>query len=45
MYAISEKDFCPSMYKDDQLWYKFWTIYIKNADDVQANCLNVKGVS
>lgn len=45
MYGIADTDLCKSLYGEDQFWYKYWTKFIKNNDDVQSKCLNTLGVS
>lgn len=45
MYGIVDKDVCKSMYDEDQFWYKYWTKFITNKDEVQSKCLNTLGVS
>lgn len=37
-------DSCKQLYDKNQYWYKLWTQYIINADDVKDKCINVPGV-
>lgn len=44
MLSIEINDFCKVLYDKNQVWYKYWTQYVTNADDVKDKCLNVPGV-
>ncbi|KAH8383914.1 hypothetical protein KR009_011291, partial [Drosophila setifemur] len=43
VFTLTSKDFCSVMYDERQYWYKYWSKYIKNAEEVKDRCLNVLG--
>ncbi|XP_016926803.4 uncharacterized protein [Drosophila suzukii] len=41
VFSLVIKDFCKSMYDENQMWYKVWTQHIKN--DIKDKCVNIPG--
>ncbi|XP_016940756.4 uncharacterized protein CheB42a [Drosophila suzukii] len=43
MFSGSSNNFCHNMFENNQYWFKFWTQYIKNSDEIKNKCLNTLG--
>ncbi|KAH8412064.1 hypothetical protein KR222_008334 [Zaprionus bogoriensis] len=43
LFSMNVKDFCKVLYDERQHWYKYWTQYVVNADEVKSKCFNVPG--
>ncbi|XP_020815020.1 uncharacterized protein LOC110189317 [Drosophila serrata] len=39
VFSMSTQDFCASMYDKNQYWFKYWTTFITNRDEVESQCL------
>ncbi|XP_016978722.1 uncharacterized protein LOC108044275 [Drosophila rhopaloa] len=44
VFTMNAKDFCSIMYDKNQYWYKYWTTYIINRDEVEEKCIKGPGV-
>ncbi|XP_030375944.1 uncharacterized protein LOC115625129 [Scaptodrosophila lebanonensis] len=43
VFSMSHPDFCSIMYGKDQYWYKAWSQFIANRNDIENNCLTTPG--
>ncbi|XP_022225702.1 uncharacterized protein LOC111076273 isoform X2 [Drosophila obscura] len=45
VFTMATKDFCPMMYDKDQYWFKYWTSFITNREDVEQHCIKKLGTT
>ncbi|XP_016958274.1 uncharacterized protein LOC108030098 [Drosophila biarmipes] len=43
MFSSNSNNFCHSMFDKNAYWFKFWTQYISNSDEIRKKCLNTPG--
>ncbi|XP_030387683.1 uncharacterized protein LOC115634231 [Scaptodrosophila lebanonensis] len=43
VFSMSHQNFCSVLFDEDQYWYKFWSQYVTNRNDVEKKCLNTPG--
>ncbi|XP_016978719.1 uncharacterized protein LOC108044273 [Drosophila rhopaloa] len=43
LFSIATPDFCSAIFDENQSWFKQWTRYISNRDEVQEKCLTTRG--
>ncbi|XP_064549144.1 uncharacterized protein LOC135435844 [Drosophila montana] len=39
VFNINVRDFCSSLYEEEQYWYKYWSKYIINKEQVREKCI------
>jgi len=45
LFSLATPDFCAAMFDENQSWFKYWTKYISNREEVQEKCFKTRGVS
>ncbi|XP_017001555.2 uncharacterized protein CheB42c [Drosophila takahashii] len=43
LFTLATADFCAAMFDENLSWYKYWTKYISNREEVEKNCFNTRG--
>ncbi|XP_016940276.3 uncharacterized protein CheB42c [Drosophila suzukii] len=43
LFSLATPDFCAAMFDENQSWFKYWTKYISNREEVQEKCFKTRG--
>ncbi|XP_016958275.1 uncharacterized protein LOC108030100 [Drosophila biarmipes] len=43
LFTMATPDFCAAMFDENLSWYKYWTQYISNPEEIKEKCFNTRG--
>ncbi|XP_017148176.1 uncharacterized protein LOC108159420 [Drosophila miranda] len=45
VFTMATQDFCAIMYDKDQYWFKYWTTFVTNRQEVEQDCIKKAGTT
>ncbi|XP_017078188.1 uncharacterized protein LOC108112609 [Drosophila eugracilis] len=43
LFSMATPDFCAAMFDENQSWFKYWTKYISNREEIKEKCFKTRG--